>query len=192
MSLTQELGDIRGDKLTYMLMRVSGVDTGTAKRMLQLKEGTYNTWLRDPNSHFVSIHRRIPELTEQYRDEAFLMLRENNQLSAILLEGEILAEMREEVRIKTYKLVKTNLARTVYERVLDSMEKKPASGSWGDRLNQMFNFFNIENPQNPSAEVIDATTNRQTATGILTQPAQSQVSEEGDAEVDQEEIIEQE
>jgi len=177
MSLERELGDIRGDKLTYMLMRVSGLDTGTAKKMLKLKEGTYNAWLRSQS--FIELHRRVPELIGSYQEEALRLLRRENRLSAILLESEILAEMREEVRNKVYKLVKTNLARTVYERVIDSIEEKP-SGVGGFRQ-QLLQIFNID-PNNPQQQIEVINANPGSTSGLLTQPQTSTDGEEGQQE----------
>ena len=140
MSLQEEIKELVGKKRRFFLLRIADVDADTARKLAKVPKGTYNTWTSDPHSHFVELYRRRDEFSGIYKQEAIQILRRDNQLQAVLLEQEIIKEMREEIRKGTYNLIRTNLARDVYTKLIGDLDYQPQvqSLTWVDKLQQLF------------------------------------------------------
>jgi len=136
--LKDELKVVIGNKRRYLLLRVADVDAETARKLCHIPKGTYNSWLR--NNDFVELHRQIPNWSVEYKQEAIQLLRRANQLSAVLLEENIIAKMQKEIETGDYNLIRTNLARTVYEKLISDLDYQPQAIalSWEQRLQQIF------------------------------------------------------
>jgi len=132
--LKEELQALTGRKRRFLLLRIIDVSTEEARRLCGITKGTYNTWLH--NEVFVELHRKKAELSIKYKEEALRMLRKNNQLQAVLLEEKILDKIREEIDSGEYVLVKTNLAREVYTRLLSDLDVQlqVQSLTWEQRI----------------------------------------------------------
>lgn len=138
MSLRDEVKCLSGNKRRFFLLRVADMDTKAALKLCGVVRGTYNTWLQ--NQEFVGIYRRRKEFSEEYKREAVQLLRRENQLEAVLLEGKILAKMKEELEVGEYKLIRSHLAREVYSKLMSDLDAVPqvAVLSWEQRLVQLF------------------------------------------------------
>lgn len=134
MGLKEEIKPIIGNRRKFFLLRVAEVDVSTARGICGISKGTYNSWLRDPV--FVSLYRRRGEFSSDYKQEAIQLLRRNTQLAAALLEEQIIKRMKEEIDSGEYSLLKTNLAREVYTKLISELDTVPQtkSVSWIDRV----------------------------------------------------------
>jgi hypothetical protein len=139
MSLKDELKNITGKKKRYMLYRVAEMEAEVARKLANVTAGAYNSWLR-PEDEFHRLHRRISELIINYKQEAIQMLRRDNQLNAVILEERIINKMIEEVDTGDYNLIRTNLARDVYTRLMGDLDFQPqvANMSWEQRIQNIF------------------------------------------------------
>jgi len=152
-SLREILKPISGAKKHFLLMRIAGLDPTVSRRMIKVTTGTYNAWLyRD--EEFKDLYHRIPELEHDHRHEAIQMLRRDNQLEAVLLEGKILSKMKEELDTGEYSLIRTHLAREVYSKLISELDIVPQvrSMTWEQKVGIMLT--NIESL--PQGEVYDA------------------------------------
>lgn len=145
MSLKEELKPIIGNRRRFMLYRIADVDTDTARKLCGIKKGTYNNWLQDET--FVTIHRRRDEFAQEYRKEAIQMLRRDNQLAAVMLEGKIIAQMKKEIESGNplgYNLIKTHIAREVYSKLIADLDVVPQAPmiSWEQRFQQITQSMN--------------------------------------------------
>ena len=125
MDLSEELKALGGRKKRYILLRIIGVETEAARQLCGVTKGTYNTWLQ--NEVFREIHRRRAELAVEYRQEALRLMRRDNQLQAVLLEEKIVQQMKAEVESGEYNLLRTNLAREVYSKLISDLDYQPQS-----------------------------------------------------------------
>ncbi len=134
MTLREELKPLTGNRRKFQLLRIVDMGVNTALGLCGVKRGTYNTWLQ--NGVFVSLYRRRDEFAGSFKQEAIQLLRRDNQLAAVLLESKILARMKEEIASGELSLVKTNLAREVYSKLMTELDIQPKvqSLSWDQRV----------------------------------------------------------
>lgn len=170
MSLRDELKAVSGRKKRFLLLRIIDVSPEEARRLCGINRGTYNSWLQV--EAFVALHRRRDELSVEYKQEALQMMRRDNQLQAVLLEEKIIEKMKAEIESGVYDLIRSNLAREVYSKLIADLDYQPASLSltWEQKialLNQP-----TEPAQLPEGGVIDGEVIE--ATGI--QPSEHQES----------------
>ena len=104
MSLRDEVKCLSGNRRKFFLLRVADVDTNMAKNLCHVKQGTYNSWVQ--NAEFVALYRQRDEFCALYKQEAIQMLRRDNQLEAVMLEGKILTKMKEELDSGEYNLIR--------------------------------------------------------------------------------------
>lgn len=118
-------------------MRVVDMDKPTALKLCNVKKGTYNTWCNDPE--FTALYRRRDELCGLYKQEAMQLLRRDNQLAAVLLEAKIIEKMKEEIEAGFYELVRTNLAKEVYSKLIADLDVVPqaVAMTWQNRIEQL-------------------------------------------------------
>lgn len=118
-----------------MLMRIAGLDARTSKRLCNVATGTYNAWFKDDT--FNDLHHQLSELSYEHRQEAIQLLRRGNQLEAVLLEGKVIQKMKEEIESGEYALLRTNLAKSVYDRLLTDLDTTPqqqSSMTWEQKI----------------------------------------------------------
>ena len=137
-TLKEIVKPITGNKRILVLMRVAGLDTNLAMGLVGVSRGTYNSWFK--NEEFNKIYHQIPDLIASYRDEAVQLLRRNNQLEAVLLEGKMLRKVKEELESGQLAFTRTHLAREVYSKLMTDLDKAPEKVgilSWHERVYQM-------------------------------------------------------
>lgn len=134
MSLRDEIKPLTGNKRKFFLLRIVDMDVNTALTLCGVKRGTYNTWLQ--GSVFVGLYRQRDSFSGEHKQEAIQLLRRDNQLAAVLLESNILAKMKEEIASGELSLVKTNLAREVYSKLITDLDIQPQvkSLTWNERV----------------------------------------------------------
>lgn len=138
MSLREEVKVLSGNKRRFFLLRIADIDTKAALTICGVKRGTYNSWLQ--HSEFVDLYRRRDEFAGEYKQEAIKLLRRDNQLEAVLLEGRIVAKIKEELANGEYDLIRTNMAKEVYSKLisdLDIVPKMPGL-TFQQRIQQIF------------------------------------------------------
>lgn len=137
MALEDELKALGGRKRRFILLRIIDVGTEAARQLCGITKGTYNTWLQ--NESFVEVHRRRAELSVEYKQEALRLMRRDNQLQAVLLEEKIINKMKEEIESGEYNLIKSNLAREVYSKLINDLDYQPPNLSltWEQRIQQL-------------------------------------------------------
>lgn len=152
MTLADIIKPITGNKRTFLLMRIAGLDADLSMKLTGVTRGTYNSWFK--NEEFAAVHTKLPELIQEHRLAAIQLLRKDNQLEAILLEGKIIQKIKEEIESGHYDFVRTNLAREAYSKLLSDFEKAPGVQvlSWQQRVSQ---FFPKSPEQIEEGEVID-------------------------------------
>jgi len=152
MSLKDEIKAITGNKRKFLLLRIVDMDTQTARQVVGITQGTYNTWLQNPE--FVALYRRRDEFSGEYKQEAIQLLRRDNQLAAVLLESKLINKMKAEIESGEYELIRTNLAKEVYSKLISDLDVIPAVQikSWQQRIGQL---FVGDRPQITEGEVVD-------------------------------------
>lgn len=122
-------------------MRVAGMDVDVIMNLIKVTRGTYNSWFK--NGDFAVVYHELPNLIQDYRQEAVQILRKNNQLEAVLLEGRIIAQLKLELESGEYSLAKTNLAREVYSKLMTDLDIVPKIqvASWQQRIDNLQQFF---------------------------------------------------
>ena len=137
MSLHDEVKTLTGVRRKFILLRIAHLDPEAARKLVGVKKGTYNNWCKE--EAFVTIHRKINDFGQEYKQEAVKLLRRDNQLEAVLLETEIIQHIKEEIKTGNYDLIRTNLARVVYDKLISDLDFQPKklSLTWYERLNQM-------------------------------------------------------
>lgn len=137
MDLKEELQVLSGRKRQFMLLRILDVGTEAARQLCGISKGTYNTWLH--NDVFVQLYRRRAELAITYKQEVLPLMRRSNQLQAILLEEKIIGKMKDEIKSGEYNLIKTNLAREVYSKLISDLDYQPPlkSLTWQQRIEEL-------------------------------------------------------
>jgi len=165
MSLKDELKDVGGNRRRFLLLRISVVEPDLAKNLCHIKTGTYNTWCHDPD--FVAIYRRRDELCAEYKKEAMNLLRRDNQLAAVLLEEKIIERLKDEINSGDYNLLRTNLAREVYSKLIADLDINPQiqSLTWEQRINNL-------NMANPIPQIEGGTINGEYSETVIQPQAQ--------------------
>jgi len=190
MTLKEELKTVSGRKRRFILLRVIDVGTEAARQLCGITKGTYNSWLQNPA--FVELYRRRAELAIEYKQEALQLLRRGNQLQAVLLEEKVINKMKDEIESGVYVLLKTNLAREVYSKLINDLDYQPqvANLTWAQRVQQLFmpnQPQQIEGGEVTDAEVITETVGEPSPKHQESDPLQSseqtspQTQEEGEA-----------
>lgn len=137
-TLNDEIKPINGNMRTFLLMRIAGLNTDLSMKLVGVTRGTYNSWFK--NGEFQAVYKKLSNLIQDHRQEAVLMLRRDNQLEAVLLEGKILAKMKEEIKTGELSICKTNLGREVYSKLISDLDVAPAnikSLTWEQRVFQL-------------------------------------------------------
>ncbi len=158
MGLHEEIKNLSGNKRRFFLLRIADLDTKAALKLCGVKRDTYNSWLSqktEPSRLFVSLYRRRDEFNADYKQDAIKILRRDNQLEAVLLEGQIVAKMKEELASGEYSLVRSQLAREVYSKLITDLDAPPPtlSISWEERLSGVLS--QNEPEQLPAGEIIE-------------------------------------
>ena len=122
-TLREEIKVLSGNKRRFFLLRVTGMAPEQVRQIVGITRGTQNTWLQ--NETFVELHRKLDEFTRDHRVEAIQLLRRDNQLEAVLLEGKIVQKMKEEIDSGDYNLIRSNLAREVYAKLITDLDIVP-------------------------------------------------------------------
>ncbi len=138
-NLVETIKDLSEHQKQYIVRRVAGLDTSSTRDLIGIAKGTYNTWFH--NEAFAVVHRQLQELSSKYKLEAIQLLRRDNQLEAVILEGKMINKMKEEMDSGEYVFVRTNLAREVYSKLISDLDKAPAGIqvlSWQQRVHQIF------------------------------------------------------
>jgi len=136
-ALQDKIKSLTGNKRTFLLMRIAGLDVEFSKNMTRVTRGTYNSWFK--NEEFALLYHQLSVLIQDYRQEAVQMLRKDNQLEAVLLEGKIIAKIKEELETGDYKLTRTHLAREVYSKLMTDLDIVPeVKITWQQRYQGFF------------------------------------------------------
>lgn len=151
-SLREEIKTLSGNKRRFFLLRIVDMDTKAALKLTGVTHGTYNSWCQQED--FVELYRRREELSHEYKQEAIQLIRRDTQLEAAFFEGQVILKMKEELESGDYNLIRTNLAKEVYSRLmgdLDAVPKTPVL-SWEERLRQLITPPTIEITQGETVE----------------------------------------
>ena len=150
--LRDEIRPLTGNRRRFFLLRIVDMDKKTALNLCNIKNGTYNTWCQD--SEFVALYRRRDEFSADFKQEAIQLLRRDNQLAAVMLETKIVAKMQEEVDSGIYELMRTNIAKSVYERLIADLDVVPKvqSLTWQDKVIQI---TTTETPAITEGEIVE-------------------------------------
>lgn len=140
MNLIEALRKLKTSKQReFIILCVAGMDVLDARNYLSIP--SYYRWLRDPV--FKEVLDNLPELSQNYAEDARTMLRLKNVTKALALEEEILAVIKEELKTKKYNLIKTHLGREVFTRARegrlgrDLAKKVVREQTWEDRLKEL-------------------------------------------------------
>lgn len=121
--LKQLLHGCRDKYRQFLLYRIAGISKEEALQLTGITLPHYKK-LRQEKEYFRYIVDNIAELQADYRDEAVRMLRRSTQTTAMLMEQKIMDTLYEEVTSGEYKLLKTQLGREVYSKLMTDLEKK--------------------------------------------------------------------
>lgn len=137
-NLIEIIKDLSDNQRQYILRRVAGINAKTSRELVGITKGTYNTWFH--NETFTIVHSQLSVLEQEHKNEAVQILRRNNQLEAVLLEGEMVKRMREELDNHEYNFLRTNIAREVYSKLISDLDAAPPVKvlSWHQRVEQIF------------------------------------------------------
>jgi len=137
MSLYDDIKSLTGIRRKYILLRIAHVDPEAARKLVGIKKGTFNNWSKE--EVFVNIHRQIDDFGQEYKQEAIKLLRRDNQLEAVLLEADIISRIKAEIESGNYDLLRTNLAKVVYDKLISDLDFQPKALSltWQERIGQL-------------------------------------------------------
>lgn len=136
-ALQDRIKSLTGNKRTFLLMRIAGLDVDFSKKLTSVTRGTYNSWFK--NEEFALLYHKLPILIQDYRIDAVQLLRKDNQLEAVLLEGKIISKIKEEIEAGDYKLTRTHLAREVYSKLMTDLDIIPeVKFTWQQRFQGFF------------------------------------------------------
>jgi hypothetical protein len=154
--LSEGIKHFKGRARIFLLLRIAGLDKQQAISASGITENVYTNWMHTPE--FVQFYRRVDELCVNYRKQAITALRQDNQIEAVLLEHRMIEKMSAEIQSGKYKLVKTPLAKLVYERLLNEMDFQPTivAQTWNDRRQQFLSISGEMPALPPVTEVSDA------------------------------------
>jgi len=139
-SLRDMLSHLKLKQRTYLLYRVCELDMKQAMAMTEINKSTYNMWCND--EAFVEIHRKLPVLQGQYKQEAMKLLRKKNQFNAVLLEGLVIEKIIGEVKQGRWNMAKTKLGVLIYDKLIQDLDIQPQVHlSWQDKLKQMDDYM---------------------------------------------------
>ena len=142
MSLGEKIKVLSGNRRKFFLLRVADMDTKTALKLCGVVRGTYNTWCQ--NTDFVELYRQRADFANDFKQEAVQLLRRENQLEAVLLEGKILSRMKADLNepyLPEGSIVRTNLAREAYSKLMSELDAPPPATvlTWEQRIQRIFN-----------------------------------------------------
>lgn len=180
--LKDEIKAVSGRKKRFILLRIIDVGTEEARKLCGITKGTYNTWLH--NEAFVELYRRRAELAVEYRLEALQMMRRDNQLQAVLLEEKIINKMKDEIESGNYDLIRSNLAREVYSKLIADLDYQPQSLSltWEQKI-ALLN--KPDTPQIEGGTVVNAEVISETVSEPKAEHTESQPPSEGEQTPDE-------
>lgn len=137
MALRDEIKAITGNKRKFLLLRIVDIDVQPARALCGITQGTYNGWFQD--SDFAALYRRRDEFSGECKQEAIQLLRRDNQLAAVLLESKLINKMKDEIDSGQYELIRTNLAKEVYSKLITDLDVVPVIQvkSWQQRISQL-------------------------------------------------------
>lgn len=107
----------------FLLYRIAGSSIEASLSYLHLKIGSYNGWLEKPA--FRELNRRRAELEVGHRSEAVKLLRKENQIGAVIIEERIIETLLQELEDKEYNLMRTPIAKTVYDKLMQDIDAMP-------------------------------------------------------------------
>jgi hypothetical protein len=122
--LMEIVSPVIGNRRKFILLRIADMGLDEALGVCNIKKRTYFTWM-DDSTPFATIYRRKDELSGFYKQEAIKLLRRENQLAAVLLEGQIIQKIKEEVDSGDYSIIKTPLAKEVYTKLISNLDFEP-------------------------------------------------------------------
>lgn len=154
-TLREKIKPLSENRKRYLLLRIAGLDTAMSMKLVGIARNTYNRWFH--NKTFSDLHKQLSDLEHEHRIEAIQMLRRDNQLEAVLLEGKIVKKMKDEIEAGAYDLVRTNLAREVYSRLMGDLDVTPTTQilTWEQKIAQIFTTPRQQIVEGEIVEVID-------------------------------------
>lgn len=128
--LKEELANLNPRQKKFIHLLVAGTKRDNALIIAGIPKATAKYWLQE-NQQFRSLVDRVEELKDAYFDEAFQLLRHDNKVIALFLEKELLDKIKEEIESGEYNLVKTPLAKEVYNKALEESRGITLPGTVG-------------------------------------------------------------
>ncbi len=123
-TLAEELQGLSGTKeRKFLLFRIAGLNVQDSLTFTRVKIGSYNKWLEKPV--FNALNLRRTELEKYHRAEAVKLLRRENQLGAVVIEERIIEALMAELDSGEYNLMKTPIAKTVYDKLMQDIDAMP-------------------------------------------------------------------
>jgi hypothetical protein len=155
MSLKDEIKNISGNKRRFLLLRIADIDTAQARNIVGVTTITYNSWLQ--NKDFVALYRRRDEFCGEYKQEAIQILRRDNQLAAVLLEGKIISKIKEELESGDYNLIRTHMAKEVYTKLIGDLDATPSTSivTWQQRIGLLVQTPETQITPPPTVKVLE-------------------------------------
>lgn len=138
MSLKDEIAILPPKQRRFILFRIADVEAEASRLLTGIKKSTYNDWCSQ--ERFITLYRRRDEFAASFKEEAIKLLRRDNQLAAVLMEEKIIAKMRAEIDSGEYNLIRTNLAKEVYTRLISELDVPEPTTimSWEQRVQNLF------------------------------------------------------
>jgi len=106
----------------FLTLRIAGLDFATSLRISGAKKSAYDSWTIQPR--FQELYRKREELSITYKDEAILLLREENYMAIIGLESEMIEKIRQEIKENEPNFTRTHLAREIYGRLAAEISQR--------------------------------------------------------------------
>ena len=108
----------------FILFRIVGMKVERALVSSKCNQGNYNSWVaRD--EYFRQVNSWVGALSRTHRQEAIVLLRRENQLTAVMLEEEVINRLMEEIRTGEYVLMKLPIAKEVYNKLIAVLDAMP-------------------------------------------------------------------
>lgn len=115
-SLPALIAPFRGRKRQYLLLRIAGLTTITARTELGIAERTLQNWKNE--EEFALVEDNLYSWRSRYQTEVLDQLRQDNRAIGVLIERRTLLRLAEELDTGDYVLIKTRFGRDVYKNLM--------------------------------------------------------------------------
>jgi hypothetical protein len=156
-TLRDLLKGITGKPRDYLVLRIAGIPKEDALASVNSDKWGLASWNRDRN--FYDVHHAVKKWEAEFKSQAIKMMRRSNQLLAAMFERDVILILMTEVATGQHKLIKTQIAKEIYAKLINDLDTTPAvqHNSWEQNIGKIIQGVNNGSTDNGSAESTEDT-----------------------------------